>query len=125
MIGPIVCIVIGCKGKVCKMNYNFRGKRAELGVYDDAMGFTPEERETYHNMLVNHSFDTGLNIFDDKLWICGDDVVESVVPSPKILHDKITAERHAEMLVAVEEFLENHPLDKIIKINGSKFDNTE
>lgn len=107
------------------MNNKFQGKRAESGVYDDAMDFTLEERETYHNMLVNRSFDTGLNIFDDKLWICGDDVVESVVSSPKILHDKITAERHAEILVAVEEFLENHPLDKIIKINGSKFDNTE
>lgn len=103
----------------------FQGKRAELGVYDDVMCLTAEERETYLNMLANRSFDTGLNIFDDKLWICGDDVVESVVPSPKILHDKIAAERHAEILVAVEEFLENHPLDKIIKINGNKFYNTE
>lgn len=80
------------------MNNKFQGKRAELGVYDDTMGFTPEERETYHNMLVNRSFDTGLNIFDDKLWIDGDGDVECVVPSPKVLHDKATSERHRKFL---------------------------
>ena len=65
------------------MHNKFQGKRAELGVYDDAACFTPEERETYHNMLVNHSFDTGLNIFNDGLWIDGDDAVEMVVPPHK------------------------------------------
>lgn len=35
MSGHIVCIVIGCKGRECKMKYKFQGKRAELGVYDD------------------------------------------------------------------------------------------
>lgn len=61
-------------------NNKFQGKRAELGVYDDACGFTPEEQETYHNMLVNRSFDTGLNILSDKFWIDCDDGVEFVVP---------------------------------------------
>lgn len=49
------------------MKNNFRGKRAELGVYDDA-------------------------------WIHGDDCVECVVPSPKIMHDKFTAEQHSKIL---------------------------
>lgn len=59
---------------------DFRGKRAELGVYDDAAGFTQEERETYAKMLANRSFDSGLNILDDKFWIEGDDSVEFIVP---------------------------------------------
>ena len=107
------------------MDNNFQGKRSACNVYDDAMCYTPEERETYLNMLANNSYDTGLNWFDDKLWFHGDDAVEFIVPSPKLLHDKITAERHTEILTAVEEFLENHPMDKIIKINGNKFYNTE
>ena len=45
----------------------FKGKRAELGVYDDA-------------------------------WIRGDDCIECIVPSPKIMHDKFTAERHSKIL---------------------------
>jgi hypothetical protein len=79
-------------------NHKFQGKRAELGVYDDVCGFTPEERETYHNILVNRSFDTGSNIFEDKFWIEGDDAVECVVPSPKLLHDKATSELHKQIV---------------------------
>lgn len=60
----------------------------------------------------------------DGFWIEGDDGIEFIVHSPRFMHDKITAERHVEMLVAVEEFLENHPLDKIIKIDCNKFYNT-
>jgi hypothetical protein len=66
------------------MNNKFQGKRAELCVYDDATGFTPEERETYHSMLVNHSFDSGLNMLDDRFWIEGDDAVEMAVPSHQL-----------------------------------------
>lgn len=88
------------------MNNKFQGKRAELGVYDDAMGFTPEEKETYHNMLVNQSFDTGINVFDDKFWFHGDDVVELVVPSPKLLHDKATSERHKHVTEMIEKNLD-------------------
>ena len=46
--------------------YDFRGKRAELGMYDDAGHFTPEEREAYRKMLADNSFDTGLNIFNER-----------------------------------------------------------
>lgn len=82
--------------------YNFRGKRADVCTYDDAGHFTPEE----------------------KFWFHGDDSVEFFVPSPHTLHDKITAERHADIQAMAEEFLKNHPLDKIIKINGNNFYNT-
>ena len=44
-----------------------RGKRADVGVYDDA-------------------------------WIKGDDVVEMVVPSPKLLHDKATEEKYKKVI---------------------------
>lgn len=37
-----------------------------------------------------------LGVYDD--WICGDDGVECIVPSPKIMHDKFTAERHSKVL---------------------------
>lgn len=80
------------------MNKKFQGKRAEVGMYDDAACFTPEERETYAKMLANNSFDTGLNIFDDKFWFRGDDAVEFIVPSPKLLHDKATSERHKQIV---------------------------
>lgn len=106
------------------MDNNFRGKRAACNVYDDAMCYTPEERETYLNMLANRSYDTGLNILDDKFWFHGDDSVEFIALSPQILHDKITAERDTDILTMIEEFLEKHPLDKIIKINGNEFYNT-
>lgn len=81
-----------------KMNKKFQGNRAELGVYDDAAGFTQEERDIYAKMLANNSFDTGLNIFDDKFWLRGDDAVEFIVPSPKLLHDKATSERHKQIV---------------------------
>lgn len=44
-----------------------RGKRADVGVYDDA-------------------------------WIKGDDAVEMVVPSPKLLHDKATEEKYKKVI---------------------------
>lgn len=44
-----------------------RGKRAEIGLYDDA-------------------------------WIKGDDAVEMVVPSPKLLHDKETEEKYKKVI---------------------------
>jgi hypothetical protein len=80
------------------VNNQFRGKRAELGVYDDAAGLTQEEKETYHNMLVNRSFDTGINIFDDKFWIRGDDAIEFVVPQKKIDTFAINLEPNKESL---------------------------
>lgn len=61
------------------MDKKFVGKRVEVGVYDDACGFTPEERETYHNMLVNRSFDTGCNFFEGGFWMEGEDSAEFVV----------------------------------------------
>lgn len=73
------------------MNNKFQGKRAELGVFDDAMGFTQEERDTHAKMLADNSFATGLNIFDDKYWICDNDCVESVVRSSKTKNDILTA----------------------------------
>lgn len=86
------------------MDNNFLGKRAELGVYDDAACFTPEERETYHNMLVSHSLDSGINVLDDKFWMEGDDCHEYVVPSPKALHDQITVEQHRKVLDQINSF---------------------
>ena len=61
----------------------------------------------------------------DGFWIEGDDGTEFIVRSPRLMHDKITAERHAEIQAMVEEFLEKYPLDKIIKMDGNKFYNTE
>ena len=58
----------------------FIGKRANLGVYDDACNFTDEEKKTYKDMLARDSFDTGINIFDGGLWAHGDDSVEYIVP---------------------------------------------
>lgn len=55
-----------------------KGSRSKCNVYDDTMCYTPEERKTYLNMLANNSYDTGLNILDDKFWICGDDAVEYI-----------------------------------------------
>lgn len=86
IIGPTVCIVIGCKGKECKMDDNFRGKRAKFGVYDD--------------------------------WMMSDDSVEFIVPSPKILHDKVTSERHKKLLNEIEKIIEQIPIDEIIEKYG-------
>ena len=81
------------------MSKKFQGKRAELGVYDDATCFTPEEKETYRGMLINHSFDTGLNILDDKFWICGDDAVEFIVPQKEIGSFTINLEPNKEDII--------------------------
>ena len=85
------------------MDNKFQGKRAELGVYDDAMGYTQEERDTYAKMLADDSFDTGLNIFDDKYWICGDDCVESVVRPSKTDNDTLTAKALKDLVKAVKK----------------------
>ena len=75
-----------------------RGKRAEMGMYDDVCGFTDEEMKTYCEMLSKDSIDTGVNIFDDRLWVEGDDGVEMVVTSPGLLYDKITIERYSKII---------------------------
>lgn len=69
------------------MGNKFQGKRAELGIYDDA-------------------------------WIHGDDGVEFIVPSPKTLHDKATAERHKEISDKIDRILEQLPLDELIEKYG-------
>ena len=82
------------------MDNKFQGKRAEIGVYDDA-------------------------------WIRGDDGCEFIVPPPKVMHDKFTAERHSKILEELDQFtinLEYKPasiediIDNIIKeldkVNG-------
>lgn len=99
------------------MKNNFRGKHAELGVYDDAMD--QEYNEAHRNMLANRSFDTGINIFEDKFWIDGDDGKEFIVPSPDILHDKMTAERQIGLQYMIEEILKLNPLE-VLKTNGDK-----
>lgn len=63
-----------------------------------------------------------LGVYDD--WMHGDDGVEFVAPSPNIMHDKFTAERHSEILKELDSFtinLEYKPaslkdiIDNIIK----------
>ena len=44
-------------------------------------------------------------VYDD--WMHGDDGVEFVVPSPKIMHDKFTAERHSKVLEELDQFTIN------------------
>lgn len=75
-----------------------RGKRVKMGIYDDACGFTDEEMKMYSEMLSRDSIDTGINIFDDRLWIEGDYGVEMVVPSYGLLHDKATIERYNKIV---------------------------
>lgn len=65
-----------------------------------------------------------LGIYDDA-WIEGDDAVEFIVPSPRIMHDKFTAERQLEWQIMIEEFLKEHPLGESIEIFGKKINNTE
>lgn len=60
------------------MKYKFQGKRAECNVFDDAMD--QEYNDAHGGMLARNSFDTGINIFDDGLWVHGDDSVEYIVP---------------------------------------------
>jgi hypothetical protein len=76
------------------MKYKFQGKRAEVGVYDDA-------------------------------WIHCDDAVEFIVPPPRIMYDKLTAERQLEWQIMIEEFLKEHPLGESIDILGKKMNNTK
>lgn len=63
-----------------------------------------------------------IGVYDD--WIHGDDGVEFIVSSPKILHDKITAEQHSKILEKLDSFTINieykqasmqEIIDKIIK----------
>lgn len=75
-----------------------RGKRVETDAYDDACGFTDEEMNTYREMLNKNSTDTDINIFNDRFWIHGNNDLEFVVPSPSILHDKITAEEQSKII---------------------------
>lgn len=79
------------------MKNNFRGKRAELGVYDDATGFTQEERDVYAKMLADNSFDTGLNIFDDKFW---DDTLPT---SKEAVNNTLTAKALNELIKTVKK----------------------
>lgn len=63
-------------------------------------------------------------VTEDGFWIEGDDGHEFIVKSLHLMHDEIIAERHAEILTMIEEFLKTNPLDKIIKIDGNKINNT-
>lgn len=75
-----------------------RGKRVKMGIYDDACGFTDEEMKMYSEMLSRDSIDTGINIFDDRLWIEGDYGAEMVVSSPCSLRDKATAAKYKKII---------------------------
>lgn len=46
-----------------------------------------------------------IGVYDD--WMHGDDSVEFVVASPKIMHDKFTSERHAKILEELDKFTIN------------------
>lgn len=72
------------------MKNNFRGKRAELGVYDDAAGFTQEEREVYAKMLDD-------NIFDDKFW--GD----TLPTSKEVVNNTLTVKALNDLIKTVKK----------------------
>lgn len=63
------CQTRGRLSDYMKTDNKFQGMRAECGIYDDYGNFTPEEKETIRNMLDNRSYDTGINILNDKFWI--------------------------------------------------------
>lgn len=109
------------------MTDKFQGKRADLGIYDDASNFTDEEIKTYKDMLVRDSFDTGINILDDRLWVDGSSDIELIVPSPKLLHDKATAERYSKFIdkfnsLGCTSFMMT--AEQIKSLMENKFDNT-
>ncbi len=53
-----------------------RGQRTEIGIYEDACALTDEEIKLYLEMQSKNSVDTGINIFDDRLWLKSDDGIE-------------------------------------------------
>ena len=75
-----------------------RGQRIKMGIYDDASGFTDKEMKLYWETLSKDSVDTGINIFDDCLWLRGDGGIEMVVPYPGLLHSKIPEGRYDNII---------------------------
>ena len=75
-----------------------RGRRAGIGIYDDACSFTDEEMKLFWEILSKNSVDTGINIFDDCLWLRGDGGIEMVIPYPGLLHGKIPEGRHDNII---------------------------
>lgn len=59
------------------MSNKFQGKRAEIGVYDDAMD--QEYKKAHGGMLARNSFDTGINIFDDGSCIVSGYISEDTI----------------------------------------------
>ena len=75
-----------------------RGRRAGIGIYDDACSFTDEEMKLFWEILSKNSVDIGINIFDDCLWLRGDGGIEMVVPYPGLLHSKIPEGRYDNII---------------------------
>ena len=75
-----------------------RGRRAGVGIYDDACSFTDEEMKLFWEILSKNSVDTGINIFDDRFWFRGDDGIEMVVPYLGLLHGKIPEGRYDNII---------------------------
>ena len=75
-----------------------RGRRAGIGIYDDACSFTDEEMKLFGGILSKNSVDTGINIFDDSFWFMVDDGIEMVVPYLGLLHGKIPEGRYDNII---------------------------
>ena len=93
---------------------NLRGRRANLVLCDvDVYNDDEEIRYTLPAIEVtNRSFKlfndgrdidykfqgkrSEIGVYDD--WMHGEDSEEFIVPSPRVMHDKITAERHSKVI---------------------------